>query len=103
MTKARRKEKRRLLKAELVKHLLNNDSVYQYDLAQWLYVEERDIRSLVHELRQEGHPIASGNFGYRYVKAKTELQRTINRLKCQNRTIVETIFNLEKSGKRGEP
>jgi len=38
-----------------------------------LNITDRDVRSLVHDLRLEGYPVASGDFGYVYCNNLREL------------------------------
>ena len=51
-------------------------------LALSLGITMRKLRSMISELRKEGHPIMSGDKGYKYAKNYDEIKTTIARIKA---------------------
>lgn len=66
----------------------------QKTLANRCGISQRHVRELICELVAEGHPIGAGNNGFFYaLDPINDLNHTVNRLECQNRAIVDRIFN----------
>ena len=57
-------------------------------------INGRAVRRIVNRLRQQGHPICSGNEGYWYSTDKAEIEATIGRMVSTANTLDEAIKGL---------
>lgn len=55
----------------------------------------RQIRLLVNELRKDGKPVASGNFGYKIARTSEEVNQVMSRLVSQVDEMQEIIGRLQ--------
>jgi len=78
-----------------------NESVKQRNIANELNISPRHVRECVRQLRADGWAIGDCDNGYFLAFDKEQLVHTINALKASNRTVVDTIFNLESASKFG--
>ena len=90
------------IKNNVLKALEAHGAVKQCMLANLIGTQERLIRRAVRDLREEGHLIGSDDNGYFLATDRNEIQRTINRLKCQVRSHVDLIFLMEEVLKKME-
>ena len=67
------------------------------ELSRTLNLTGTDLRKHVNHLRQDGHPIASGQKGYFYAETAGEVYGTIHNLKKMRAGLDAAIRGLEQS------
>ena len=60
-------------------------------------VTSKQVRNIVNDLRQNGEPICSSNYGYWYSKDPEDLEATIARLSAQVVNMEKAIEGLRKA------
>lgn len=67
------------------------------ELRQALDCDERTVRRYIHRLREEGHPICSGQDGYYYADSVEDINETIARLDCMQKKLADARNSLSCS------
>ncbi|NLC74507.1 MAG: HTH domain-containing protein [Clostridiales bacterium] len=61
-------------------HCGRRNAVHSKELQEIFKLDDRAVRRKISALRQEGHPICSGDMGYYYAESQKEINSTVNRL-----------------------
>lgn len=61
-------------------HIGRGEAVHSRELERLFSLNGRTLRTIIHTLRQEGHPICSSSRGYYYAGNQEEVQRAAARL-----------------------
>lgn len=67
------------------------------ELCELFNLHSKQVRNIVSDLRQDGEPICSSNYGYWYSKEPDDLDRTIKRLSEQVKNMSRAIEGLQKA------
>lgn len=87
-----------LRQTKILNVLKNTDrALTAKEIRQRLGIPERELRQEVHDMRLQGVPIITGNFGYSLAVNKVQVVRTINRMKSQVKETNEAINALYKT------
>lgn len=74
-----------------------NKAIKGRELCELFNLHSKQVRNIVSDLRQDGEPICSSNYGYWYSKDPDDLDRTIKRLSEQVKNMSRAIAGLQKA------
>ena len=77
-------------------HTKESSAVKNRDLRLLFNLNDRQVRLLVSQLRQEGEPICSSSYGYWYGTAPEDIVKTMHRLEAQVHNMNISIRGLRK-------
>ncbi|GKH50337.1 hypothetical protein CE91St46_14480 [Eubacteriales bacterium] len=78
-------------------HTSENKAIKGRELCELFNLHSKQVRNIVSDLRQDGEPICSSNYGYWYSKELDDIDRTIKRLSEQVKNMSRAIEGLQKA------
>lgn len=82
-----------------IREYLSDQPVYSKELESLFGLAGNEVRTIIHELREEGVPICSGYQGYWIARTSAELNSTIEHLQRREAGIRSVRQSLEKAKK----
>lgn len=78
-------------------HTSENKAIKGREICELFNLHSKQVRNIVSDLRKDGEPICSSNYGYWYSKAPEDLDRTIRRMAEQVKNMSLAIDGLQKA------
>lgn len=94
--------KKEVLDCFLADHVGRGNAVHSRVLERKYSLNGRTLRNIVHELRQQGHPICSDSTGYYYAANQDEIENAAARLGALASKIASAQDALMNASRKGD-